>query len=326
MPTLQKEINSKKKGQCGFENGTLKPCGYHRNRTDNTIYAIKENILKKENDFQTGVIPASAQFKEFGKKFLTDEHQPAGGWYLVKEQRDWLKDTLFQVINGKNFDGTVHILEAGVAGYAHHFSYLMILKDLQALLNQDLKLEITAVDKCIFPLSAIEAINKGVIQEVKGQPVLDLSNYTLVLNRDNLDAIEKNNLTGCDHLSVTIKEVDLTLEEEVSRLGTFDIITEHFLTAVIENFDLIKRIRKIYAKILTPDGHLLCACGISRGRNKSEYLNFLDTHVQNGLELVHEKLVWDPYGMSRENILNLMDNKDVNTFFDNSMMLFRKRA
>jgi hypothetical protein len=84
--------------------------------------------------------------------------------------------------------------------------------------------------------------------------------------------------------------------------------------------------RKTYAKILKKEGYFLCASGFSRGRHKELFLKFFNIHQGNNLDLLEEELVWDPYGMAREDILVLNNNTPVKTYYDNTMFIFRKRG
>lgn len=322
MSSLQKEINIKKKGDCLLADEKLIPCGYHLDRIGNSAYKIDENISKKV-DFESGTILATEEFKRFSQQFLSNNKPPAGGWYLVKEQRDWLKNALREIIEEKISD-TIRILEAGAASYIHHFSYLTILKELITEIGGHLNLEIMVVDRCIFPLLTIDAINRDTFRDLKSRPILQIKNYEVELDKEIMIIIEKEDLLNDNRISVNTRQFDLTEKEKAGYLGRFDIITEHHLTAVIENFDSLNEIRKTYSEILATDGYLLCACGITRSKSEQVFEKFRLMHEEKGLRLIAEERVWDPYGMPREKILSLLSHSSINTVFDNTLFKFKK--
>ncbi len=59
---------------------------------------------------------------------------------------------------------------------------------------------------------------------------------------------------------------NLERREDIVPLGRFDVITEHFLTAVLDQeLGQITRVRSVYSRILAAGGYLLCATERQQG-------------------------------------------------------------
>lgn len=306
---------------CNF----IEPCKYHLDRACTVAMPLEETIPWDMSGF-TGKMPPSDKFKDLAHRLAYDKDLPAGGWFLVKEQRDWLKTRLIKIFNSYPKEKKeINILEAGVASYVHHFTYLSILKD--ALDESGLKhinLKVTVIERCCFPLKCIETINKSCFVNIKNSEV-DIYGNEIRMDNFLIELIENKKIFESDQILVELIEEDLRSLRGKVQLK-FDIITEHFITAVAENWDDIVAIRKSYSNILEENGFLLCACGTKYSFDKEDQkrTRFLDLHERKGFNQIEEIAVWDPYGMKKNDFLQLLDNKEVEVEFDNEMFIFKK--
>jgi len=318
----QQNVNAK-----GFkEELIINPSGYHRDRATNTIYRIEDKVIVKKKSI--GFIPPLPTFTELVKMFKVNIPSPAGGWYLVKEQRDWLKKFLLEIVDDlyKN-EGKreIDILEAGIASFNHHFSYLLILKEvIDELGYKDLILNLTVTDSAYYPLFCIDRINKLTIDKLYNKRELTVFNNKIPLADSFLTFIRESEILFFNQINTKTKQYDLTDSESAFNLGRFDIITEHFITAVIDNFQIIKLIRKTYSKILRENGYILNASGITPHIHDKQFDEFLDIHEELGLMQKERINVWDPYGMRTKDLLKILKGETIETPFDNSLFVFKK--
>jgi hypothetical protein len=320
---FQKNINRK-----GFnEQILIMPSGYHDSRASNEIFGTTENVTIVERNLAT--IPPTENFKALADLFRKEEVNPAGGWYLVKEQRDWLRDILIRKIQNlhENDQKEIDILEAGIASFNHHFSYLVILKEvIEALGYEDLILNVTVTDKAFFPLWSIDEIEKSSIEKLREKKSISVFNYEIPLQESFIDFLETHELLTYDRIRVKSIQYDLTDHLNTHKLGIYDIITEHFITSVIDNVSLEKDIRKSYANLLKTNGYLFCASGKTPHIHHQAFDDFLDIHEECGLMQTSDRInVWDPYGMRGEDLLLLLEDQEIKTRFDNGLFAFQKK-
>ncbi len=322
---LQIELNSKKTSDCYLEDNKIIPCGYHKDRVFNTPYEITADIIQKIH-FNNGQIEPSVKSRELAEKFHPDNNPPAGGWFLVKEQRLWLQDTLRDIFINKFSDGdSVVILEAGVASFIHHYTYTIILKRVLESLPFKMNIDLVVTDKCSFPLLCIDIIRKN-WETVKKDRKIDIQGFELSIQDVFIDLIEKEGIINYEGIKTTTLQGDLTNHEIFfSVREKYDIVTEHFVTAVIENYEFIEKIRDTYNAIIQDGGFLLCACGINRSQGRIGFNKFIELHENdNNFLLQKEELSWDPYGMKRSDILKLLEDKPANAAFGNTLFKFLK--
>ena len=120
-------LNRRGLGTCqvASDNGVRRiiPCGYHRDRAENVIMRL-DPLRNPGGDLQQErTIEPTACFIELAKRLDRHGAPPAGGWYLVAEQRNWLIKQLSDAISVSTAP-EVRILEAGIASHNHHYSYL----------------------------------------------------------------------------------------------------------------------------------------------------------------------------------------------------------
>lgn len=319
---VQVNVNAK-----GFnEQVSVIPSGYHQSRASNEVFGTISNVTIVERNI--GIIPPTENFKQLASLFKKEDVNPAGGWYLVKEQRDWLREILQKKIQEIYEKGQqeIDILEAGIASFNHHFSYLIILKEvIEALGYDDITLNITVTDKAYFPLWTIDAIEKSSLEKLREKKSISVFNVEVPIRESFVDFLETHELLTYTKLKVKSIQYDLTDYMNTHKLGTYDIITEHFITSVIDNVSLEKDIRKSYANLLKTNGYLFCASGKTPHIHHETFDDFLDLHEQYGLMQTSDRInVWDPYGMRGEDLLLLLKDKEIKTRFDNGLFSFQK--
>ncbi|MBR5104267.1 MAG: hypothetical protein IKZ08_05435 [Bacteroidales bacterium] len=317
--------------KCQFNDGELHPCAYHKGRAESEIFGIEDGggcesaNISQRNVFKSPII-FSPQISELLVR-LGEGASIAGGWWLIKEQRDWLHRHIASILRGKRDE--CRIMVAGVAGYAHFYSYLRIIINAAKEVGFDCnKLYVDVCDACLTPLMEIAAIENSIrkprafVLFPSLRSKYDIMGYQLNLSSRNIKFIREimPDIKKCHIRIIHCNVVDVP--DEWWRLrGRYDVITEHFLLSMMQNLhEFIHATRKAYSLMLKPEGHLLMACGA----NSQSYIEeLIDIHGQHGLSLFendHQK-VWDPFGISLSDLQDMANNMDqASALLDNCMM------
>lgn len=320
-------LNRRGLGTCqvASDNGVRRiiPCGYHRDRAENVIMRL-DPLRNPGGDLQQErTIEPTACFIELAKRLDRHGAPPAGGWYLVAEQRNWLIKQLSDAISVSTAP-EVRILEAGIASHNHHYSYLDLVSQALQQATRKPKIHVIVVDKCEYPIALSRAIrDELILKPGVGEPLPALDDaptepcLSFVLSRRNAGqyaAIEQSFIVGDLQDPQT-----LNIEPK-----SIDIITEHFITAVIRNLDLLASFRSAYSKLLRPGGRLLTAYGATLASKEKEFEEIQGLHRRFDLIPRPYTYVWDPYGL-KENDLHPLLKKDptsVTISSENSVQLF----
>ncbi len=102
--------------------------------------------------------------------------------------------------------------------------------------------------------------------------------------------------------------MDLQDTEAMSRLGSFDIITEHLLTPVLAfQSGEIGKIRENYAALLKAGGQLIAASTIVS--EHPFYSEFSRIHQKNGMKELRDRgeRVWNPFDSRMPLIESLLE-------------------
>jgi len=295
---------------CLMQDSRLIPCDYHKERVCCPIYATQRRAVKNH---RVARLPSTDDIKGLARLLYT-RREPAGGWYLLREQRDWLGENLFQILKDKQDGATVNILEAGVAGYTHHYTYLSIIADVLQRLNNDLRISLTVVDRCAYPIMQIQAVDKLLASGriLPGEVRIDGASFSI---DEHFTRVMNIKTRAFERIRTALSVEDLNDSDSMMQLGRFDIITEHFLPPVLESRSgEIAEIRDAYSKILVPGGRLLCASAIvSEHPFYSEYAKI---HRDCGLENIKEasELVWNPFSIETELIEKFVKRKNPRGF------------
>ena len=288
----------------------IKVCDYHLSRCNCTIVGITDGggassapLSEKINQAPCKITP---QIRSLFEK-MEGNFRVAGGWYLVQQQREWLQAHVENIMKDR-IGKPLNILVAGVAGYAHFFSYMKVLFD--AARNTGFScsdIYVDVLDRCKTPLLEIDSFYDQVKQQRRVLPYragfgplrihFNLTNWLFIRRMH-----EELNQCSIEPLCKSF------LEEAPEELhGKYHLVTEHFLTSMVEKkLDDIEKIRQFYASVVATGGHLLVASGFP---NIDFYENFLEIHKQAGFKVVKgsETRVWDPFGLSREHIHLLLN-------------------
>jgi hypothetical protein len=326
MPQIMQRPLTSGLRDCVLEGDLIRPCEYHDNRAHSSPFGIMEDVLDIREGQHTGFLVPSRDLKQMADLFHMGA-DPAGSWYLVKEQRDWLAERLFEILSSRRGHDTVRILEAGVASYIHHYTYVAILQSVLSRLPDPPRLALVVVDKCLYPILQIQAMERELAAGMRRPRTLRVAGQPIAIERRFFEVMGPA-LRDFGRISTELWVKNLELLEDVSRLGRFDVITEHFLTAVLDQqLEQITRIRHVYSRILEPGGHLLCATGITE--RSPSYRGYVDLHPDLGLHSVDPKTsaVWDPYGLAREELLQFSLGKRaprIPCALDNALTVYRR--
>lgn len=280
-------------------------CPYHLSRCNCTIIGITDGggapVAAMGESINQAPCVMSPQVRDlFGR--MEGNFKVAGGWYLVQQQREWLQGRMEMLIKDSG-DRPLNILVAGVAGYAHFFSYMKILFDAAANAGFPFgNINVDVIDRCLTPLLEIECFYDQVKQTRRFLPYrANFGPLRLHLNPRNWLFIRKMQepLRLC-----RINLICTSLQDDAPEnlLDRYDVVTEHFLTSMVEkNLDEIARIRQFYRDVVKPGGRLLIASGFP---NEDFYRKFLQKHQDAGFKPVPGSgtKVWDPFGLSRQHI------------------------
>ena len=314
--------------QCTFDRESIVPCGYHANRVNSTTFAIEGDVLKITGR-HTAILTSHNDVVSLAKLF-EGRKDPAGGWYLVKEQREWLRKCLVDIFSGSKRPQpqTLRILEAGVASFVHHYTYLRIIFDALQESRSNVRIALTVVDQCAFPLLQITALENELSKGLRSPKMINVGKSKISIERNFL-AVVNPKTRNFGNIGTELWVKDLADEESVAQLGCYDIITEHFLTSVLDKRIRERetvQIRKTYSRIMKQGGYLLTANGIIKGSNM--YSEFIKLHQENGLKLIDNatRAVWDPYGLDRTSIVSfLYGEKELPISLDNTLSMFKKK-
>lgn len=319
-PSLQSALNRKFK-ESTWDSNQLVLTGYHGDKVRSVVFGITEDVLLEENG-QIFLRPCS-DLKTLAKLFHSG-NDPAGGWYLVREQREWLRQMLVMILGQKKANQTVRILEAGVASYVHHYTYLSVIADTLRDLKKDIRISLATVDVCAFPILQVAALEKELEQGLAQPKKVEILGIEFALAQDFIDFVNSHPRSfGSISTELWIK--NMSNLSEMVELGCYDIITEHFLTSCIpENNSEIEDLRCVYGEIIRKGGYLLCAAGLRR--DSEEYDRYVDLHSRNKLVLVDNEVSWDPYGHTREDIVQFGSEQPhkIPTRRGNTLSLFQK--
>lgn len=318
---------------CRFVNGSLEPCAYHRNRAETLIVGILDG-----GGCDTAPLYSSVHHRRLSRtadmkrllELLASDGRVTGGWWLIREQREWLRRHLAAIF-AERLNRPCRVMVSGVAGYAHFYSYMHILFDAARDAGYDISgLSVDAVDSCITPLLEIAYIENSIrrggswpMSGVKSR--YDIIGFGLDLPAENRHFI-KEMIPDIRKCTIRVVHSDiLDMHERRSDMnGLYNIITEHFLLSMMESvLQLVDCSRSSYSNLLRENGHLLMACGFS---DMDFISNMLKIHENHGFIADETDMVkvWDPFGISRSELQQMTNDDDpLSVALDNCMIDFR---
>lgn len=336
---LQTALNDGYRGRCTLEDRKQWACcTYHLNRAECVAFAITDDAV--EGGRNNASVRSTPDIVKMSRLFDSGT-PPAGSWYLVKEQRDWLADQVAQKIRSvaaeRNLKRTpIRILESGIASYVHHFTYLHILHEvLQRLKMPEVSIELVVIDRCGYPLAQVRTVEERMDLGYYHPGTVYVGNKTLQIPA-SVAALLQQQANRPSRISTSLIEVDLANPnavmdalDESGEEPTFDLVTEHFLTSVlrknIRDF-AIRQTRETYRRLLRPSGRLLAAVGF-RARTRV-FRDMIKMHEEADL-IVHRasrKRSWDPYGLTPEQIGDFQVQSSVSVSLDNTLVRFDRAA
>lgn len=280
-------------------------CHYHLSRCNCTIIGLNDGggAPSVPIDESVNQLPCemSPQIRKLFER-MEGNFQVAGGWYLVQQQREWLQERM-EIIMTESAGRPLNIMVAGVAGYAHFFSYMKILFDAAKKVHFPYSnINVDVIDRCLTPLLEINCFYDQVKQA--RQRVLFWANVGPLRIRFNL-----RNWLFISKMQEPLRQCQIhceclsLLEKAPERfVDKYDVVTEHFLTSMVEkNLDDITQIRQFYKDVVKSGGHLLVASGFP---NDAFYRRFIQIHLDAHFRPVPDSgmKVWDPFGLSRQHI------------------------
>ncbi|RUO77795.1 hypothetical protein [Idiomarina seosinensis] len=311
---------------CRQQGDKISPCGYHHSRVHCQFAGITEDLLETSQDSFHGFLKQGAATTELAKWFSAT-YLPAGSWYLVKEQRLWLKQRLIEQFRAHQSAQPLQVMIAGVAGYVHALGQLLIYLEALEQSQAEINIAITFVDRCDFPLKQIA----GFLEAIKSKSFF---RYKFQIGEDKyacakgLDKAIRDKRQALARISVDYRLGDLS-DPMLFAGEQFDLITEHFMTSLLyKNFDVIQPIRANYAHWLKHQGRLLSADGLRA--DSDAYQTFVELNRDAGLVVNQQARlpVWDPYGLQQEVFQNILEGntqRRVAVELDNTLSEFIKQ-
>ncbi|MGV6831156.1 MAG: hypothetical protein ACWA5P_06305 [bacterium] len=313
---------------CKFCNGKIEPCNYHKKKVNSTILKLNNKSGKIIPNSSHQIHEITEDIKELSR-LMANDNDPAGGWYLVEEQRNWLFNRFCKILPEIELNNSrCRILVAGIASYVHFYTFLNII--INAANNTKFNLDnidIDVIDKCIYPLHQIAYIENRIRHRLFLKPYLRIFDQKVKIPRKNLAYLKKLR-SSLRRLNVRIFLRDLRQLEDIKDLNTYSIITEHYLTTFLyKEKGLMEMTRQAYHKLLDSSGSLLVCSGIP---NNQFFKEFVELHENLNLELNSESIehVWDPYGMDRHVISSIHKNNisELVAPLENCMFEFIKKG
>ncbi len=280
---------------------------FHLKRVKCSVYqTVSDLVYFKDNSYylsnEVGWEALEGKFSEIDETGA--QCYPAGGWYLVREQAEFLLNQLVKIFNGFPKGATIKILEAGAASFVHHYTYVSILLDALKICRNDLKLELTIIDFYHFPLHQIKEVGTRIIlSKLKNEDIefsySDSLNLKIRIKKDFIEFINsKFDCEGFNKIKWDIERFDLSSSELNKNKFKFDVITEHFLTVpVIDHEEWITAIRKNYSSFCDSKLYLIVAYGNISEILASKGKNYVQLHEEMGFKLNASQQTWDPYDL-----------------------------
>jgi hypothetical protein len=321
--TLQDELTAEP-GRCRLEARRIVPCTYHLDRLRCIPQKLGADAVKADpsanGDVRLG----------FGIRPYVDSLAaglpPAGGWYLVHEQRDWLERQLASFLL-EHGDRPVRVVEAGVASAVHHYTFVATVAEGCRSAGYEQPIELVVVDHCVLPIEAIKAVEQELVAARSPAASLDVGGVQMPV-REELRALIDDLRPFLARVSTRTEVLDLLDDEWTDALRSVDIVTEHFLTSFLDEKDPyeIELVHHRYATALKPGGLLLSAVGVSR--DSAFYDDFVARHHRHGLRHVAEAAlqVWDPYDLPRSTLFDHADPSHVSVPLGNTLAVFVRDA
>ena len=319
----QQIANERGFGGCSLVNGNLEPCGYHKMRSD--CRSLGLSSLAGPTDQPTVFcVPVAKDTVQMARYFEDEDSPPAGSWLLVREQRDWLIERLGEAVKESGAT-SLRILEAGTAGHVHHFGFLACL---QEFLDQSgvQSIEVVTTDYCSMPLHAIQEVRRAGRSELLSSGTLVVDGYTVRLDPSFLELLETTRVLEDARITESVHQMDLTQKVLLEPLAPIDVVTEHFMSAVLLQKELLFDFRDGYASVLKPGGRLLFASGITRAGQPRDFARLVSQTESRGFELSEMEGVWDPYGATPEQVRVLLGERPMQVEADNTMFEFVRTA
>ena len=292
MRALEHEEQHLPSEECRIKKGRLYPCPYHADRVSCALYATRQPAIAHGNG--RGRLLPSSDLSDLAA-LLRQSRDPAGGWYLLADQREWLEKNLILALGSQTRGTSVRVLEAGTASFVHHYSYRAILAEVVRKLENDLRIELTVLDRCAYPIFQIASIENWIGRRREVPTEIDAGGNQIPVD-STLAEIMDSALRSADQISTEVLVMDLEDTESMTRLGSFDVITEHFLTPVLKvQSRKIGKIRENYAALLKTGGQLVAASTIVR--EHPFYSEFSRIHEENGMKELRDRgeRVWNPF-------------------------------
>lgn len=227
-----------------------------------------------------------------------------GGWYLHKEHREWLKKQIIDYIK-ETSKKEINILEAGVASYKHHFTYMAILNEVIDYFTGEIDINVTVADKFHFPLYQIEICNDNPIQTE-----IDYNGFKFKIDTEVIAFAEQS-----QRIRTNLWQKDLS--EPVTIKTKFDIITEHLLFLFLNENEQNSFISNIN-KMLVDNGKLLCFKDVSISEINQQKYAPLKLNIDKSLP------TWDIYKLCDNLISCLIKNKKVSLDLNQTLAVFDK--
>lgn len=327
MSSQQRLLNAKFGIRTGGERSVKRITDYHRDRVGSALAKIDEAAYPPGAQKIVTLVPRGS-LKKVASTQLEHSSGVAGGWYLVREHRRWLIERITQFLTDFIKAGEprpLRILEAGVAGYVHHYSYLVALMSAMKQANFKGRIEVVIADLVEYPLFQIAAVwgsYKSWIRKSRWQRFLSRKpsfqfRYEIKgsVHKEPEITVDERVLDLLSGFEDELRRVDQQYwlvdlaEEKLEQTDTtgFDLITEHYLTSMSErNLSLINRIRSNYRGLIRDCGWLLVGAGMS-----SRYEEFLNVHDDWIFDPTETEFHWDLYDLTNEELLDLAQGLNI---------------
>jgi hypothetical protein len=311
----------------------IKPCDYHLGRSKTKLFEInEENAIIFRNNHSAFLNHNSKDIKKIARMLIKDE-EPAGGWCLVKEQREWLKERVSEKIDEVKRDGRkeFNVLEAGVASYIHHYLYQKLitecLREKGCLGNENLiKTIIHIIDICKYPIEQIKKIEIALSDGLAEQKWLTIVDGVepILLSYDFLDIIDSKSRYFSE-ISLNPLDFDLSDPAVKTKINKVDIITDHYLFSFIDNAKITDVIDN-YSFLLKENGYLLQIYGVIEGTPRyDEYVNLFTSRGFEKIGTKTKAFIWDLYDIDKEQIKRITNySDDIPITLENTLFAFRK--
>lgn len=327
-PRTEMQLLVEKHSLCRYVDGKLVPCQYHRDRMEVRLYerAGYEGEVDL-SDTVTRLAPHPQLLDLLARMRM--KTQVAGHWGLMREHRDWIAAGLRDSIASRSArgQGTINILQCGVAGLVHYFANeVIVLEQLDHLLdstNRPPKVLLSTRDLCPGSIRPIEVMLERLRERESQFRFVNVDGCVISIDETFWDLASRVNLLD------SRVEHDLAVQDLTSgawghtAASHYDVVMAHHLFSMWSNE--AEKVGQLCENLRTrtvPGSDLYLA--MNTNRNDPSRLDLDGYHEifgAHGFAVAEARLAWDVYDLDPDAIdALLLERQEIDVVKDTALV------